>query len=125
MQIFLEVSKRLEQLHDKGFVHRDLKPDNIILLPRTKNWMLIDFGISARIGELATVGFTVAYAAPETAQAHVTGMTAVTVSAAVDAWALGVIAFELLVGRPAFSLAGDLQAVRSRHCTRMQLTCKR
>lgn len=48
------------------------------------------------------MGLTPSYAAPETVAAFQAGSRTVVANAAVDAWALGVIAFELLVKKPAF-----------------------
>ena len=103
MQIIGQVASCLAQLHGQGWVHRDLKPGNIMFLPRTGSWTLIDFGLAARAGEAARVGLTHAYGAPEVVTAHVAGDRSVTADTAVDAWALGVIAFELLSRRRAFN----------------------
>ena len=113
MQIIGQVASCLAQLHDQGWVHRDLKPGNILFLPRTGSWTLIDFGLAARAGEAARVGFTPAYAAPEVVAANAAGDATVTADAAVDAWALGVIAFELLSRRPAFDPLSGPGEVRS------------
>jgi hypothetical protein len=44
------VAKRLAQMHAAGWVHRDLKPGNILRMPQQHSWALIDFGASARVG---------------------------------------------------------------------------
>jgi serine/threonine protein kinase len=98
------VSQRIADLHGQGYVHRDLKPANIMWQPRTYNWVLIDFGLAARIQESAAVGCTPGYAAPETALALLQGHKTMAVDDKVDSWALGVIAYELLLGRPAFGM---------------------
>jgi serine/threonine protein kinase len=81
-------------------------------LPRTHGWVFIDMGISARIGERASVAFTIPYAAPEAAIACVNGEDVMEVTAALDAWALGVTAFELLVGRRPFGFFTASEEVR-------------
>jgi serine/threonine protein kinase len=98
------VSERISDLHKAGYVHRDLKPGNIMWQPRTYTWVLIDFGLAARIGESAPVGCTPGYAAPETARAYLQGDRRVLADDKVDSWALGIIAFELLIGRSAFGM---------------------
>ena len=114
MQIIGQVASCLAELHGQGWVHRDLKPGNIMFWPRTGAWTLIDFGLAARVGETARVGFTLAYAAPETVTAHAAGHSSVIADTATDAWALGVMAFELLTGGPAFcTVALTQETVRS------------
>ena len=73
-------------------------------LPRENQWTLIDFGCAAKVGREAPVSFTMAYAAPEVIAAWQSGQKTITSTSEVDAWALGVMVFELLTGRPAFDL---------------------
>ena len=110
MQIIGQVASCLAELHGQGWVHRDLKPGNVMFLPRTGSWTLIDFGLAARTGETARLGFTLAYAAPEVVLAADMGSKSVTADSAVDAWALGVMAFELLTGRPIYCKLTDSSA---------------
>ena len=121
MQIIGQVANCLSELHSRGWVHRDLKPGNIMFLPRTSSWTLIDFGLAARTGEKACLGFTLVYAAPEVIMAANEGFKAVTADPAMDAWALGVMAFELLTGRPIFrqmiDSTDDVRNLLARPCT--------
>lgn len=116
MQILGHVSERIAELHEAGYVHRDLKPGNIMWQPRSYSWVLIDFGISSPLGDMAPVAFTPSYAAPEMVMAHQRGEKTVQADATVDAWALGVIAFELLVQRPAFGHFADMSKVLCTIC---------
>jgi serine/threonine protein kinase len=104
MQVLGHVSQRIADLHKEGYVHRDLKPGNIMWQPRTYNWVLIDFGLVARIKESVSVGCTPGYAAPETALAVTQGQKRMVVDEKVDSWALGVIAYELLLEKSAFGM---------------------
>jgi serine/threonine protein kinase len=82
-------------------VHRHLKHGNIMWQPRTFKWVLIDFGLAARINESAQVGCTPGYAASETAVAMLQEQKRIVADKKVDSWALGVSAYELQLVKPA------------------------
>jgi eukaryotic-like serine/threonine-protein kinase len=101
MQIINHISECLADLHEAGYVHRDLKPGNIMWLPSQNRWTLIDFGCAARIGEEAPAGFSLMYAAPEVVQAHFRDKrSTLRATTKLDVWSVGVIAVELFSGRP-------------------------
>jgi serine/threonine protein kinase len=110
LQLLSNVGQRISVMHEAGFVHRDLKPANVMWLPRENRWTVIDFGCVARIGAPAPLSFTLAYAAPEVLHAVEMGMKTIESTPALDAWSLGVMAFELLTGSPAFQLVTDGRA---------------
>jgi serine/threonine protein kinase len=110
LQLLSNIAQRLSDMHEAGFVHRDLKPANVMWLPRENRWTVIDFGCAARIGVEAPLSFTLAYAAPEVVRALEMGTKTVVSTPALDAWSLGVMAFELLTGSPAFRLVTDGRA---------------
>lgn len=94
-QVLEDVADALSDLQASGVVHRDLKPENILWLDGA--WCVADFGIS-RYAEAATAAagthkysWTPAYASPEQWRfEHATP--------AADVYALGIIAFEIVVG---------------------------
>ncbi len=88
----------LEDLHTRGFVHRDLKPDNIVFDHRG-HLKLIDFGLTHRIeGETVDSVFgTIDYMAPEILT------DTVGYSHVCDIWSTGIILYEMLFGGPPFS----------------------
>jgi len=103
VRILREVADALATAHAAGVVHRDIKPDNVLLSGR--HAAVADFGVAKAISEstgrntVTTLGValgTPAYMAPEQAAAdpHVDHRA--------DIYALGVMAFEMLVGEPPF-----------------------
>jgi ligand-binding sensor domain-containing protein/tRNA A-37 threonylcarbamoyl transferase component Bud32 len=98
-QLFYQVADALDYAHSQGVIHRDVKPSNV-LLDQRGDAFLSDFGIakivagSAQVTGTAIIG-TPAYMSPEQAMgAHLDGRS--------DVYALGVMLYELLVGRVPF-----------------------
>ncbi len=109
LAILRQVAAALDAAHARGVIHRDLKPDNIVVTgpPDRPAAHVLDFGIAKLVadaagedalatltGQGAWLG-TPAYMAPE--QWSADGATA-----ASDRYALGIVAYELLTGRPPF-----------------------
>ncbi|MFN8078653.1 MAG: serine/threonine-protein kinase [Kineosporiaceae bacterium] len=89
----------LGAVHRRGLVHRDLKPDNIMVRPSGRA-QLIDFGLATRgaTGTDQGAAGTLAYAPPEQ-----TGMLARPVDHRSDLYSLGVVLFESLTGHLPFA----------------------
>eukprot|EP00892_Ulva_mutabilis_P008436 jgi/Ulvmu1/5965/UM026_0088.1 len=97
------IAGTLVQLHSNGWVHRDLKPGNVLRLPVRHSWTLMDFGLAARTGATVPLAFSPAYAPPEAAVAEERGDSTIMADPAADVWALGVMAFELLTSEPLYT----------------------
>jgi serine/threonine-protein kinase len=94
------VAAALDHAHAKGIIHRDVKPENVLLTPDGQV-KVVDFGIAKALGPHAAhlttdrpIG-TVAYVAPEQ-------ITATNVDTRADIYALGAVTYEMLTGRPPF-----------------------
>ncbi|MBL8227444.1 MAG: protein kinase [Bryobacterales bacterium] len=100
LSLFLNICDAVAYAHRRLIVHRDIKPDNI-LVSREGTAKLLDFGIARALGEethqTATLAMTLEYASPE----QLTGTPTTTAS---DIYSLGCVLYRLLCGKPPFSL---------------------
>ena len=109
-----QICKGLDAAHKAGVVHRDVKPDNIVIEQRggrADAIKILDFGIAAMMGDerRPVAAGTPHYSAPEVVAGAKFDRRA-------DVYAVGCTAYEMLVGRPPFARHGnDVEAVLGSH----------
>jgi serine/threonine-protein kinase len=114
VRLLHEVVDALAYAHARGIVHRDIKPDNVMLSGRHAS--VADFGVAKAVraaggDKLTTVGMAVGtpqYMSPEQAMADTD------VDHRTDLYAVGVLGYEILTGKAVFDVASS-QAMLSAH----------
>ncbi|MFB6263481.1 MAG: protein kinase [Bradymonadaceae bacterium] len=115
VEVAEQTCQALSEPHSHGIVHRDLKPDNLMLLPISDGSVqtkVVDFGVAqalqseTKLTKTGAVCGTPHYMAPEQAEGGDVGPET-------DLYALGVILYEMLAGRPPFGGDKALQIMLS------------
>ena len=113
VELMVKVIRAVHFAHQRGILHRDIKPGNILIDAQGEPWVT-DFGLAKREGEdmtltrTGTIMGTPAYMAPEQARS---GRIPLTTSA--DVYSLGAVLYHLFTGRPPFDAEDPLELL---HC---------
>ena len=120
-RILRDVADALAYAHERGVVHRDIKPDNIIIASQTGRPMVTDFGIARAVSDgdsrLTATGMAIgtpAYMSPEQAAGERT------IDGRSDLYSLGIVAYQMLAGEPPF-VAGSTPAMLVKHISERPL----
>ncbi|MEP0754833.1 AAA family ATPase [Trichocoleus sp. Lan] len=115
IQIVINVSETISQLHQNNIIHKDIKPQNILINPETGLVKITDFSIASRlsrenqmIGNPNLLEGTLAYISPEQ-----TGRMNRSIDYRTDFYSLGVTFYEMLTGRVPFQSNDPMELV---HC---------
>jgi len=113
IDILGQICQALAYIHSRLYVHRDLKPDNIKLLPNGR-LKLLDYGLMTQLGAQTPgkISGTLYYLAPEIIVGGIMSQSA-------DLYALGIIAYELLTGQRPFD--GSKREILQGHLKRAPL----
>lgn len=110
--LLVKLARAVHYAHQRGVLHRDLKPGNVLLDPHGEP-LLTDFGLARLLERESTVTHTQAllgtpaYMSPEQAAGETRALTT-----AVDVHGLGAILYEMLTGQPPFAGGTTLETVR-------------
>jgi serine/threonine-protein kinase len=103
--MMIQIAEALDFAHKSGYIHLDIKPSNVILKPDF-NVVVIDFGIAheALSGELGRPMGTPGYMSPEQIDGGEVGATS-------DIFSMGMMLYEMITGKLAFSWASSNEEI--------------
>lgn len=99
-------------LHDRGYVHRDINPRTVLWLSYARRWTVVHFGCAAQLRSTSPIGCSLYYAAPEVLAALQDDKHDMHVTEALDAWSVGTVALEMVLGANPFGSLESAGTVR-------------
>jgi len=116
-----DVADALAYAHERGVIHRDIKPDNILIDQQSGRPMVTDFGIARAISEgdsrLTATGIAIGtptYMSPEQAAGERT------IDGRSDLYSLGILGYQMLTGEPPF-VANSTPAILVKHISELPI----
>jgi serine/threonine-protein kinase len=118
-RVLRDVADALAYAHERGVIHRDIKPDNILIDAQSGRPMVTDFGIARAVTEgdsrLTATGIAIGtptYMSPEQAAGERT------IDGRSDLYSLGVLGYQMLTGEPPFT-ANSTPAILVKHISEL------
>ncbi|MDX1961446.1 MAG: AAA family ATPase [Leptospiraceae bacterium] len=115
LKIIIKIVEGLRDIHNQNIIHKDIKPDNILIQPNTGELKVIDFGISTLLSKESTsltsinrLEGSLHYISPEQ-----TGRMNRSIDYRSDFYSLGVVFYELLTGQKPFDNKDAIELVHS------------
>lgn len=108
--VFIQAARGMAHAHEKGVLHKDLKPDNILVAPGGLA-LVSDFGVAQRFGEAVDEGAIVgtpAYMSPEQASGETAGL-----DTRADIFSLGAALYECLTGTQPYQGEGKRKVLEA------------
>jgi len=115
LRLGAQAAAQLDTLHQRGIIHKDLHPHNLIVGPSGQSVTIIDYSVAARLdlrphfaANAGQMEGSLAYLSPEQ-----TGRMNRTVDYRCDLYSLGAVLYELFTGQPPFRAAEPLELMHS------------
>ena len=103
--IMYQLLAGLASIHAQGYLHLDLKPDNILVIAKQTYLKILDLGFAELMSEKSTPAGTIGYLAPEL-------LGGGRVDYRADLYSIGVILYEIYTGRPPFDLKSPISTLK-------------